>query len=106
MRAFHLGAPLLATLLASACVSSFGDASPAPADEDSEETLDVGTDDADRINAYIRGLGQATIDDNEIEESPASAPYTDGDYRCITQSYKETRQHDKIVAFGANSESL
>jgi len=41
-----------------------------------------------------------------VIEGLRSAPQDDGTYSCSTQSFKETRQFDKIVAFVTNSESL
>lgn len=91
--------PLL-FLLFGACVSELGDLSTGAGESD-----DL-TEEARRINDYIAGLDALATDDVGIEESTPSEPFEDGDYRCTTQNYRETRQHDKIVAFAANSESL
>ncbi len=95
-------APLATLVLTTACVSQLGGADPGPAGDELED----GPADAQRINEYIESLEPLSTDDVGVEESGPSEPFEDGDYRCITQNYKETRQHDKIVAFAANSESL
>jgi len=93
----------LTLLWASGCVAQLGGGSSSSDDANAQEDA---PDDALRINEYIASLEHLPTDDANIEESDASAPEVVGDYQCITQSYKETRQHDKIVAFAANSEAL
>jgi thiol-activated cytolysin len=66
-------------------------------------------DDADQaalIDAYIRGLPYLPASPPAVEEGAASAPAREGDYQCVTQDLRETRQYDKIVAYAANSDAL
>jgi thiol-activated cytolysin len=58
------------------------------------------------IDDYIRGIGTLPADAPQVVEGETSAPAREGDYSCTRQDLSETRQHDKIVAYAANSETL
>ena len=58
------------------------------------------------IDALVRGIDTLPTPPPSIEEGEASDPTTEGDYRCLTRPISETRQHDQLVAFSANSESM
>jgi thiol-activated cytolysin len=58
------------------------------------------------IDALVRGIDALPTSPPSIEEGAASDPTIEGDYRCITRPIAETRQHDELVAFSANSESM
>ncbi|MEZ4400797.1 MAG: thiol-activated cytolysin family protein [Kofleriaceae bacterium] len=63
-------------------------------------------DQANAIDAYIRGLAFLPADSPGIAEGPSSAPAREGDYQCVRQNLQETRQFDRIVAYAANSDSM
>jgi thiol-activated cytolysin len=58
------------------------------------------------IDEYIRGIGTLPADAPQVVEGQTSPPERQGDYSCTRQDLSETRQHDKIVAYAANSETL
>lgn len=58
------------------------------------------------IDEYVRAIGTLPADDPQVVEGDTSAPEREGDYSCTRQNLSETRQHDKIVAYAANSETL
>lgn len=58
------------------------------------------------IDEYLRGIGTLPADDPQVVEGERTAPEREGDYSCTRQNLSETRQHDKIVAYAANSETL
>lgn len=80
-----------ATLLAGACTTEIGMES-APQ--------------ADSIDAYIASLPYLPVDPPQVITGQPSEPARDGDYQCVTENLKETRQYDRIVAYAANSDSL
>ncbi len=63
-------------------------------------------DDFTLIDAYIRGLPYLPSSPPVIEEGATSEAQREGDYQCVTQDLRETRQYDKIVAYAANSDAL
>jgi thiol-activated cytolysin len=72
-------------------------------------TTEVGEEPApqqDSIDDYIRSLPYLPVAPAQVVQGPASEPTRDGDYQCVTENLKETRQYDKIVAYAANSDSL
>jgi thiol-activated cytolysin len=69
-----------------------------PAFETSERTAE--------IDALVRGIDALPTAPPSVEEGEAGAPTDEGDYRCITRPVSETRQHDQLVAFAANSEAM
>ena len=58
------------------------------------------------IDALVRGIDALPTAPPSIEEGDAGDPTTEGDYRCVTRPVAETRQHDQLVAFAANSEAM
>jgi len=90
-----MGALLFA---AAGCVATV--ATPEP------EPVPVDESDRDEINELIWGLSFLPTDDPTVEEGEFGDAQTSGDYQCVTQNLKETRQYDKIVAYAANSDSL
>jgi thiol-activated cytolysin len=58
------------------------------------------------IDALVRGIDALPTAPASIEEGEPSDPTAEGDYRCLTRPISETRQHDQLVAFSANSESM
>jgi thiol-activated cytolysin len=77
------------------CASDVG-----PAPEETDEARER------RIDELIGSLGELPADPAQVVEGPASDEYASGDYQCIRQNLRETRQYDKIVAYSANSESM
>ncbi len=72
-------------------------------------TTDLGNETApqgDNIDAYIASLPYLPVEPPQVMQGPASAATRDGDYQCVTENLKETRQYDRIVAYAANSDSL
>jgi thiol-activated cytolysin len=61
---------------------------------------------AEQIDDYVATLDQLPLLPSRIEDAPPSNPEREGDYSCTRTNLEETRQYDKIVAYGANSESL
>jgi thiol-activated cytolysin len=60
----------------------------------------------DSIDDYIRSLPYLPVEPAQVVQGATSQPARDGDYQCVTENLKETRQYDKIVAYAANSDSL
>ena len=58
------------------------------------------------IDELVRGIDPLPSDPPSIVEGEASDPTDEGDYRCVTRPVRETRQHDQLVAFAANSETM
>jgi thiol-activated cytolysin len=72
-------------------------------------STEIGMDSApegDNIDAYIASLPYLPVDPPQVINGAASEPARDGDYQCVTENLKETRQYDRIVAYAANSDSL
>ena len=72
-------------------------------------TTDLGEETApqgDNIDAYIQSLPYLPVDPPQVVQGQASQAARDGDYQCVTENLKETRQYDRIVAYAANSDSL
>src|SRR5688572_17427018 len=61
---------------------------------------------ASEIDALVQAIDPLPSEPSSIEEGPAGAPTEEGDYRCVTRPISETRQHEELVAFSANSESM
>lgn len=59
-----------------------------------------------QIDAYIASLPYLPVDAVAVVEGAPSAPAPEGDYACTTQTLKETRQYDRVVAYAANSDSM
>lgn len=58
------------------------------------------------IDDYIHSLPYLPVDDAQVQSGTISAEAREGDYQCVKQNLKETRQFDRIVAYAANSDSL
>ena len=58
------------------------------------------------IDAYIRSLPYLPAEDPNLQQTGAGGANGEGDYSCTSENLSETRQYDKIVAYGANTESL
>jgi hypothetical protein len=58
------------------------------------------------IDEYIASLPYLPVEDAQIQNGAMSAEAREGDYQCVKQNLKETRQFDRIVAYAANSDSL
>ncbi|HEY5926140.1 MAG TPA: thiol-activated cytolysin family protein [Kofleriaceae bacterium] len=72
-------------------------------------TTEIGMESApqgDSIDAYIASLPYLPVDPAQVLQGAASQAERDGDYQCVTENLKETRQYDRIVAYAANSDSL
>jgi len=72
-------------------------------------TTEIGAETApqgDSIDAYIASLPYLPVEPMQVVQGPASQAQRDGDYQCVTENLKETRQYDRIVAYAANSDSL
>jgi hypothetical protein len=72
-------------------------------------TTEIGMESApqgDNIDAYIQSLPYLPVDPPQVIQGAASDAARDGDYQCVTENLKETRQYDRIVAYAANSDSL
>lgn len=78
-------------LLTSGCTTNLG-----------EETAPQ----AAEIDAYIKSLPYLPVEPPQVITGPSSEPVRDGDYQCVTENLRETRQFDRIVAYAANSDSL
>jgi thiol-activated cytolysin len=63
-------------------------------------------DPSTEIDAYIRSLPYLPVEEPQVIAGMPTTPARDGDYSCTTESLKETRQLDRIVAYAANSDSL
>src|SRR5215468_10683348 len=61
---------------------------------------------ASKIDEYISSLPYLQVDAPAVTAGARSAEEREGDYACTTQSLKETRQYDRIVAYAANSDSM
>jgi thiol-activated cytolysin len=59
-----------------------------------------------KVDQYIGSLPYLPLDEAAVTEGTPSGPAADGEYSCTTQSLRETRQYDRIVAYAANSDSL
>jgi thiol-activated cytolysin len=60
----------------------------------------------DNIDEYIASLPYLPVDPPQVIAGQPSDAARDGDYQCVTENLKETRQYDRIVAYAANSDSL
>jgi thiol-activated cytolysin len=70
-------------------------------------TTELGEDlQGNAIDDYIRSLPYLPVDPPQVVQGSASDAARDGDYSCVTENLKETRQYDRIVAYAANSDSL
>ena len=58
------------------------------------------------IDDYIASLPYLPVDAVSVDMGTPSPPQADGDYACSTQSFKETRQYDRVVAYAANSDAM
>ncbi len=58
------------------------------------------------IDDYILSLPYLPVEDAQVQNGAMSAEAREGDYQCVKQNLKETRQFDRIVAYAANSDSL
>jgi thiol-activated cytolysin len=69
---------------------------------------EIGIDSAqkDDIDAYIAALPYLPVEPAQVTQGATSQAQRDGDYQCVTENLKETRQYDRIVAYAANSDSL
>ena len=67
---------------------------------------DLSAPPADSIDDYIRSLPYLPADEPLVEQSGIGAAASEGDYSCTSENLSETRQYDRIVAYGANTESL
>jgi thiol-activated cytolysin len=88
--------------LSTAALVSLALAGCAPGDPYVEE------DTGNPIDDYIRAIGH--MPETPAGVTPGMAQQdvqaSNDEYACTKQNYSETRQYDKIVAFGANSDSL
>ena len=72
-------------------------------------TTELGVETApqgESIDDYIASLPYLPVDPPQVIQGQAGEPSRDGDYQCVTENLKETRQYDRIVAYAANSDSL
>ena len=58
------------------------------------------------IDDYLLSLPYLPVEDAQVQNGAMSAEAREGDYQCVKQNLKETRQFDRIVAYAANSDSL
>jgi thiol-activated cytolysin len=58
------------------------------------------------IDDYIASLPYLPAAAPSVDMTTASPPQPDGDYSCSTQSFQETRQYDRVVAYAANSDAM
>src|SRR5688572_5943498 len=72
-------------------------------------TTELGVETApqgESIDEYIASLPYLPVDPAQVIQGQGGEPSRDGDYQCVTENLKETRQYDRIVAYAANSDSL
>jgi hypothetical protein len=67
---------------------------------------DLSAPPAESIDEYIRALPYLPVEEPVVQQGGAGAAATEGDYSCSSENLSETRQYDRIVAYGANTESL
>lgn len=61
--------------------------------------------DANAVDAYLMSLGHLPSEaSSRVDGAPVTS--TEPNLACVTQPTSETRQHDRVVALAANSESL
>ncbi len=83
----------------SACsAGGAGDADPAPDPADPVEESE--------LDQLVRSVPPLPADPPSRTESEASPASRQGDYQCVTRMVTETRQHEDLVAFAANSEAM
>ena len=117
----HLGAPALraaalflaAALPLAACSASSSDGTDDGIDDGSDAPGDDGSSGDDggstreaEIDALIRGIPPLPSDPPGRIEGPPGPTAREGDYECAVRPVTETRQHEELVAFAANSESM
>src|SRR5437016_109492 len=89
---------LLFPLAIGACASDVGDHS-VPVDPPTDTV-------ARQIDDYIRSLPVLPAAPAGIDGGDPTPAQREGDYQCVSQNLKETRQFDRIVAYAANSDSM
>jgi thiol-activated cytolysin len=101
---FHFNSPVSRMLAAAGCAALLG----ACAAGDMDPMGDPGDPEAERaaIDGFVRGLEPLAVAPPERVEGEPFEPVREGEYSCTTQELSETRQYDRIVAYGANSESM
>jgi thiol-activated cytolysin len=87
---------LLALALAAGCSASAMDSEADPPDEGG------GSD----IDELVRSIAPLAADPPSREEGPPLPATREGDYQCIVRPVTETRRHEELVAFAANSEAM
>ncbi|GAB4528440.1 MAG: hypothetical protein Tsb0020_45630 [Haliangiales bacterium] len=77
---------------------------------DDPEPMGPGPDDREaelvEIDTYLGNLAPLVAEPEARVEGEPSAPEREGDYSCTTRDLSETRQYDRVVAYGLNSESM
>ena len=99
-QASPLAVTLAAVLALVLCLTSGcgADGGPGPGPEDPGPTTD--------IDDLVRGIDPLpTGEASRVEGEPGPAA-REGDYQCVTRPVTETRQHEDLVAFAANSEAM
>ncbi|MEO7731204.1 MAG: thiol-activated cytolysin family protein [Kofleriaceae bacterium] len=97
--------PLASFLTATACSSAQVAPPPAPPTMDPPPVV-MPDPTAGELDAYITGLPYLPVAAAAIDTGATTPEQREGDYSCTTQSLKETRQYDRIVAYAANSDSM
>lgn len=69
-------------------------------------TAEIAEPERSRIDEYISSLPYLPTDPAQVDSGTRTPDAREGDYQCSTQSLKETRQYDRIVAYAANSDAL
>lgn len=61
---------------------------------------------ASEIDALVRGIASLPSEPPSRVEGPPGPAAREGDYQCVTRPVAETRRHEDLVAFAANSEAM
>lgn len=63
-------------------------------------------DEAERIDAWVFGLGITELPSDALDKQAADAPTEEGDYTCAHENWSETKQFDRVTAMLVNSQAL
>ncbi|HKE19557.1 MAG TPA: thiol-activated cytolysin family protein [Kofleriaceae bacterium] len=96
-----ISALLVAVGLSACSASGGGDGSDPGDDPDPADSAR-----ASEIDALVRGIPGLPAEPPARTEGDPGPAAREGDYQCFTRAVTETRQHEDLVAFAANSESM
>jgi thiol-activated cytolysin len=99
-------AALLVAFSLSGCSAAGSGSGPDPGSDEGQDPDPADAARASEIDALVRAIPTLAADAPARVEGDPGPAAREGDYQCFTRAVTETRQHEDLVAFAANSESM